>query len=362
MPQVSVIIPTFNEVDNVRVMWERLKNVLGDWDWELIFVDDDSPDGTSNMVAELANEDSRVRLIRRIGRRGLSSASIEGFMASVAPYIVLMDADGQHDEGILPEMLRILRDESLDMVIGSRYTGDGSADGLSSKGRVFASQFATRMSALVMRESVTDPMSGYFAMSRPFLERTVRNVSGKGYKILLDLITSNREPLRYKEVSYSFRERMAGDSKLDTNVAAEYVLMLLDKSVGKIVPARFIMFILSGCMGALMHLVVLATALYSLGLGFVYSQLFASGVAMMVNFIVNNKFTYHDQKVSGIGLVPALIKFILICSVGAVTNLVVAATLFDHGITWWLSGLIGAGIGAVWNYAVSSSLTWGKVK
>ncbi|WP_309396188.1 glycosyltransferase [Cerasicoccus maritimus] len=361
-PDVTIVIPTFNEADNVRAMYDKISVALADWNWEIIYVDDDSPDNTADLVAKLAENEPRVRLIRRIGRRGLSSASIEGFMASTAEYIGLIDADGQHDERILPQMLRTLRSESLDLVIGSRYVGDGSADGLANAGRVWASRFATRLSSLVMKESVTDPMSGYFVMNRQYLEKSVRNVSGKGYKILLDLITSNSEPLRFKEIPYNFRERMAGDSKLDTNVAAEYVLMLLDKAIGEIIPARFIMFILSGCLGAVMHLCVLGITLLTLDWPFVYGQLLASGMAMILNFGVNNKFTYHDKKLKGSALFPALVKFMLICSVGAVTNLAVATTMFDHNVVWWLSGLVGAGIGAVWNYAVSSTLTWRVLK
>ncbi len=340
------------------MMYEKLVAVLSSWDWEIIYVDDDSPDGTAAAVAEIAQLDARVRLIKRVGRRGLSSASIEGFLASTAPFIGLIDADGQHDEAILPEMLAILRDESLDMVIGSRYVDDGNADGLSSRTRYFASRFATRVSAIVMREPIQDPMSGFFVMSRSYFEKSVRKVSGKGYKILLDLITSNTEPLKFKEVPYHFRERISGESKLDTNVAAEYVLMLLDKSVGAVIPARFIMFILSGCLGAVMHLCLLGVALWILDWPFLYGQLLASGFAMMLNFWINNQFTYHDKKLTGAALLPALLKFVLICSIGAVTNLAVATTLFRQGVIWWLSGLIGAGIGAVWNYTVSSTLTW----
>lgn len=354
---VSIVIPTYNESANVSIMRDKLDAVLGNWQWEVIFIDDDSPDGTSETVAAMAQRDKRVRLIRRIGRRGLSSASIEGFLASTAPFIVLMDADGQHDETILDEMLNRLEQFDLDIVIGSRYIASGRTDGLSTRRR-WVSQLATRLSGVVMRDAVQDPMSGYFAMRRQFFESSMRRLSGKGYKILLDILTSANRDVRFVEVPYTFRARMAGQSKLDVNVAAEYVFMLLDKSVGRIIPARFIMFILSGCMGAMMHVLILALALSALGWSFIYGQLTASAFAMVINFIVNNHFTYHDKKLKGMLILPALLKFLLVCSVGAVTNLAVAATLFEHGLVWWFSGLIGAGIGAVWNYAVSRSLTW----
>ena len=286
---VSVVVPTFNEVGNVSELVRRLALHLREIAWEVIFVDDDSPDGTADCVRALARHDPRVRCIQRIGRRGLSSACIEGVMASSAPYVAVMDADLQHDESILPQMLRALQAPGVDIAVGSRYAAGGSI-GQWDAGRATISRLATRLSHMVVPAQLQDPMSGFFMMRRDAFMARARQLSALGFKILLDLFASSRQPLRFVEIPYVFGVRQSGDSKLDNQAAWDYAMLLLDKLVGHVVPVRFISFALIGGMGVLVHLLVLGLV-YRPGVAdFNTGQALATAAAMVFNFSVNNLF------------------------------------------------------------------------
>ena len=257
MPQLSIVVPTFNEAGNVAELRNRVAAALPGVNWEMIYVDDDSPDGTAATVRELAQRDSRLRCIQRIGRRGLSSACIEGMLASSAPIVAVIDADLQHDERLLPAMFDALRGDDLDIVVGSRYTEGGSMDGWD-RTRAATSRFATRLSRLVLKADLQDTMSGFFMIRRAAVERCVRaGMSGVGFKILLDLFRhlARAGYHRCRELPYEFRNRFSGESKLDTMVAWEFFIMLLDHYLGRIVPIRFIAFSLVGLLGLGVRLV-----------------------------------------------------------------------------------------------------------
>ena len=326
-------------------------------DWEMVFVDDDSPDGTAEQVFDINRRDPRIRAIKRVGRRGLSSACIEGICSSSAPYIAVMDADMQHDEGILPAMLEKIRNEKLDLVVGSRFTEGGSTGDMPGI-RVKMSRFATWIGANLLRVRTTDPMSGFFMVSRDFFYETVHLLSGKGFKILLDLIASSKREVNFGEVPYNMRARQHGDSKLDSVVLWEYLLLLMEKTVGRAIPVRFIFFVMMGTLGAMLHLLVLGLAHRGLGLGFPQSQGTAVIVAMTANFFFNNLFTYADRRLKGARILRGLLIFYLTCALGAVINLMVASYLFERDIPWFLAGLFGAGVGAVWNYTLSTQFAW----
>jgi dolichol-phosphate mannosyltransferase len=357
-PELSVVIPTLNEEGNIAMLVGKLDAALRGVEWEVIFVDDDSRDGTRAAVIALARGDSRVRLIHRIGRRGLSSACIEGVQASTAPYVAVMDADLQHDETILPEMLRALKGGEVDAAIGSRYIAGGGIGGWDAR-RAGMSRFATRLGRLILKSPVSDPMSGFFMLRREAFEACVRGLSGVGFKILMDILASSGQPLRVKELPYHFRQRIAGESKLDSMVAWEYVVLVADKTIGRYVPVRFILFALIGVLGLGVHLAVLGTALHVLGVPFPAAQAIATGVAMIGNYTLNNTLTYRDRRLKGWRFVRGLLSFVLICGVGAVANVGLASFLFGNGrSSWWVAGIAGAVMSSVWNYAVSAVFTW----
>jgi dolichol-phosphate mannosyltransferase len=359
-PELALIVPTFNERENVGLLFETVAGVLNEVDWELIVVDDDSSDGTAELVRTMARHDPRIRCVQRIGRRGLSTACIEGVLASAAPYVAVMDADLQHDERLLPRMLHALKHEGWDLVVGSRYVEGGGVGDWNDR-RAGLSSAATKLSRLVCRSEIADPMSGFFMMRRPVFERAMRRLSGQGFKILLDLMASSQDRLRIKELPYEFRPRRRGTSKLDTLVAWEFGVLLADKLVGHLVPVRFALFAFFGALGLGVHLAVLRAALALPALDFAEAQAIATLVAMTSNFFLNNLFTYRDQRLRGWRLVRGLLSFYLICGVGTVGNVGIAAYIFAADKVWWLAGIAGAIVGSVWNYAVSSIFTWRRL-
>jgi dolichol-phosphate mannosyltransferase len=360
-PLLSIVVPTFRERDNIAALLDRILGVVGDLRWEIVFVDDDSPDGTAAVVRRLAEDDARIRLVHRIHRRGLAGACIEGMLATTAPFVAIMDADLQHDERLIAEMLRALQDEPLDIVIGSRHVGGGSV-GAWAESRQLASRVGTRLSRFVLKADLKDPMSGFFMLRRELIDEVVRDLSGIGFKILLDIFMSARRPLRFKELPYTFGVRVAGDSKLDSMVATEYILMLLDKTIGRYVPTRFIPFAFIGGLGVFVHMAVLWALFRGLETTFVAGQAVAALVAMTFNFFLNNVFTYRDRRLRGWGLLRGWVSFTLACSVGAVANVGIATYLFHAapaGGLWWVaSAVAGILVGAVWNYAVTAVYTW----
>lgn len=357
--EVAVVVPTFNERDNVAELVRRLGSVLEGRRWEVVFVDDDSPDQTSATVRELAQQLPQVRCLQRIGRRGLSRAVIEGVLSTTAPVVVVMDADLQHDETVLPAMLAKLTVESLDIVIGSRYCDGGSVGGWDAS-RARMSRIATMLSRAIVRVEITDPMSGFFVVRRTAFDSAVRKLSGEGYKILLDIFASMPKAPSFGEVPYQFRNRVAGLSKLDSAVAWEFLLLIIDKKIGHIVPARFVLFSLVGFSGLFVHFAVLATLYRGQAVAFAVAQAAATLVAMTSNYAINNVLTYRDSRRRGFRFFTGLLSFYLVCSVGAVANVGVANVVFDKQFTWWLAGAAGVIVGTVWNYVASSIFTWGR--
>ncbi|MBJ7542096.1 glycosyltransferase family 2 protein [Rhodomicrobium udaipurense] len=359
-PDLTVIAPTFNERENIEPLIEKLAAALDGVQWEVIFVDDDSPDGTAARVREVARRDSRVRCVQRLGRRGLTSACAEAVLASSAPYVAIIDADLQHDETLLPRMLELLRREpETDVVIGSRYTEKSLSEGFT-RVRQAMSYIATRLAQTILRAKLSDPVSGFFMAKREVFEGSIRSLSGIGNKILVDVFASSPRPLKFKELAYQFKARLHGESKLDTLTVWEYLVLLADKSLGRIVPVRFLLFSLVGFSGVLVHLGVLRAALVATPLSFATSQALATLVAAISNFFLNNWLTYRDKRLTGWQIIPGLITFLLACSVGAVVNVAFAETVFELTELWWLAGIAGAAVSAVLNYATTSIFTWRK--
>jgi dolichol-phosphate mannosyltransferase len=358
-PELSIIVPTFNERENVIELAERISACLRGCAWELIYVDDDSTDLTADLVRELAHKDARIRCVQRLGRRGLSSACVEGMLASSAPYLAVMDGDLQHDERLLPDMLTVLKQGETDLVVGSRYApGGGTGDWGGARLRL--SKFGMRLSRMLVPETLTDPMSGFFMLRRPVFERTVRKLSNIGTKILMDLFASSPEPLRFKELPYSFRLRHAGVSKLDSLTAWEYAMLLLDKMFGHIVPVRFVAFCIVGALGVAVHLSILSVLRNFTDSSFLVGQTIATVCTMTFNFTVNNVLTYRDKRLRGLRWLRGWLSFNIACSLGACMNVGLATYLNEVSGVWYVAALGGIAVGAVWNYAVTKRLTWSR--
>jgi len=355
---LTVVVPCYNERPNVAPLVAALDAALIGIAWEVVFVDDDSPDGTAAEARRLGRLDGRVRCIRRVGRRGLSSAVIEGALASSALFVAVMDGDLQHDETRLPVMLEALRSGQYDLAVASRHVAGGDAAGLASRWRHMLSDTGARLAQRFLPVKLSDPMSGFFMLPRALFEQLAPALTAQGFKILLDLVLSAEAPLRVIEVPAEFRKRLAGESKLDVLVLTQFAGLLVDKALGGLLPLRFVSFAAVGLLGVVVNLLVLIAGRDELGLSFGMAQLAGTLVAMVFNFQLNNQITYRDQRLRGPRLWRGLLLFLVVCGIGAAANVGIARVLYQAHTYWTLAGGIGAVIGVVWNYAVSATLVW----
>ncbi|MBW6528253.1 glycosyltransferase family 2 protein [Sphingomonas sp. RHCKR7] len=367
--ELAIVVPVYNESRNVPLLVAALDAALADVRWEVVFVDDNSPDRTADQARDLALADPRVRVVQRFGRRGLSTACIEGILATAAPYVAVMDGDMQHDERVLTDMFRRIAQGDVDVVVGSRYVAGGGV-GEWDRRRAAMSRFATRLAGRLTRAPITDPMSGFFMLRRDAFMAALPNLSTVGFKILLDIAASTPEPLRVAEVPYTFRTRQHGESKLDSLVLWEYLQLLLDKMFGRYVPVRFISFAMVGGSGVFVHFLVLTIVLESLltfgdgaahqGRSFAIAQGAATLVATTSNFLLNNLLTYRDQRLTGRRLWWGWLSFNLVCGIGFLANVGIAHYLYQRQNYLVVSALAGIAVTTVWNYAMSSIFTWRK--
>ena len=357
---LAVILPTLNERENLEPLVDRLDTALAGIDWEAIIVDDDSPDGTADAARELARRDPRIRVMQRIGRRGLASAAVEGACSTSAQFVAVMDADHQHDPALLPQMLAAVRG-GADIAVASRFVEGGSAAGLADERRARGSELANRLARRLTRLDLTDPMSGYFLIEAARMRSLAPRLSGIGFKVLLDILAASPEKLRVAEIPLQFAERRSGRSKLDNAVAFDFLVGLYDRLFGRILPTRFALFGTVGALGVGVHVAVLWLAYIGLGSGFALAQALATFAAMSFNFWLNNALTYADQRLRGAGgMLRGWLGFCATCAVGALANVALATLLEARGANWLLAAGAGILIGAVWNYALSSRFVWGR--
>jgi dolichol-phosphate mannosyltransferase len=354
--ELTVVVPTFNERANVRKLISLVEAALGQTRWQVIFVDDDSPDGTAAEVKAVAAVDPRVQCLHRVGRRGLAGAVIEGIMASAAPFVAVMDGDLQHDETLLPAMLDALRTGGADLAVGSRYCGgpDADASALGAR-REAGSRLANWLGRQVLKADLSDPMSGFFMVRRSVVEVVAQRLSTSGFKVLFDIVASQDRPLKIVELPYTFRAREAGDSKLDNGVVVQYLGLLVAKLSKDVISPRFLMFAMVGASGVVVHLAILRSLL---DIGFSWAQTLAAIGAMTSNYLINNAVTYRDRRLRGLKLISGYIKFCVLCSVPLAANVAVATVVFERGPAWWVAGLAGAVVAAAWNYVTTSKAVW----
>jgi dolichol-phosphate mannosyltransferase len=335
--ELAVVIPTLDERNNIAPLLAGLRKALDGIAHEVIFVDDGSTDGTPELIAEIGRDDRTVRLIRRYGRRGLSSAVTEGALATNAPIIAVIDADGQHDEMILPNLFEAVASGIADIAVGTRYGARGSIGDLDSR-RSRISRVATKVAAMITGTRLSDPMSGFFVVRQSCLFAAL--------------------PRRIVELPYRFRTRRAGTSKLDSAVALQFLAMLIDNRIGHLVPIRLMKFLTVGALGVVVHLAVLKLLLWQAGARFNTAQIGAVIAAIAFNFFLNNAFTYRDRRLHGSAIIRGLVSFYLVCGLGALANVGVANLVYAAERLWWVAGVAGATIGALWNYTATSFLTW----
>ena len=361
-PLLSLVVPTFNEAGNVALLVEKLEAVLADIAWEVTFVDDNSPDGTADVVKELGTTKPNVHCIKRIGRRGLSSACIEGMASSNAPIVAVMDADLQHDERILPQMLEQIQ-AGKDLVLGSRFLGGETAEEGLTKFREMGSNVANAIANVVTGTKISDPMTGFFMLKRERFEEVAPKLSDEGFKILLDIIATARnigKPLDIGEVGFKFRARHDGESKMSPLIAIQFLGLAVSKISGGILPISFVLFAGVGAFGVLVHLVALTVFAQMFGFNFTNSQVAATLVAMTSNYHLNNIFTYADTQLKGRDYWRGLLSFYAVCAIPAIANVSVAAFIFEQNSLFYLAAIAGIIISMVFNYAMTRIFTWRK--
>jgi dolichol-phosphate mannosyltransferase len=357
-PTLSVVVPTYREAANVPALFERLAAALDGLPWEMVVVDDDSPDGTYDVAFAIARRDPRLRCLRRVNRSGLAGAVIEGWLASSADFVAVIDGDLQHDERILPQMYAALERGDGTLAIGTRVPDPTTPGGLS-PARQKLSDLGAWFFRRIAGVSIADPMSGFFMTRREIVARLAPRLSADGFKILVDVVLTFGRGLKVVEVAYVFRPRTAGESKLSPLVGLDFLGLVAHHASGGVLPTRFVLFAMIGGVGLVVHLIVLYALIGSAQPAeFTFSQIAATVAAMASNFVLNNEITYRNRRYRGLGMIGGFFVFAALCGVGAIANINVANVLYHWNRGWGLAGLAGAAIGVVWNYAASNTFVW----
>jgi dolichol-phosphate mannosyltransferase len=357
VPELTIVVPTYNERNNLVPFMTNVAAALAGIDYEAIVVDDDSMDSTAAAARSLAQHDRRIRVLQRIGRRGLASAAVEGMLAASSPFLLVMDADLQHDERVIPAMLEKIKTERLDVVVATR-NAEGGSMGEFAKERVGLSKAGRFLSSLVCRVPVSDPMSGFFVVRSEYFHRVVHNLSCIGFKILVDLLASSREPVRVGEVGFRFRNRVHGESKLDILVGMEYLQLLLHKLTRGMIPVSYLLFGLMGAVGVVCNFLLAGLFSYSFDLSFKSAQFAGALITIAINFLLNNELTFRSARLRGRRFLEGLGIFYACCSIGLFAQVMVANGLRAGGMNWPTATLAGIAIGSVWNYSTAFLFVW----
>ena len=355
--ELTVVVPVFNEVGNVGPLVESLSQALNGIDWEVIFVDDNSPDGTAEKIHEMAHQDPRVRLIVRVADRGLAKSAIQGMLSGNGDLLVVMDGDGQHGPEMIRELIEPIRTHRADVCTASRNLDSEDISQSLSRRRVGLSKLGNLLCRLVLRRNLSDPMTGFFAMDRRRFMSVADKLGDPGFKILLDILSTDKS-LRVQEIPFEFASRAEGESKLDLFVSWQLLMFLASKMTSGLVPARFISFATVGLSGVLVHMVLLMIFL-SFSIVFPLAQALAATGAASSNFAFNNLLTFRDQRLRGWDILPGLLKFLLVSSAGLFANVAIATLTLNHLTDYvLLAAMVGIAMDTVWKYVIASRLVW----
>ena|SRR5208337_2470909 len=353
--EVSIIIPTRNERENLPVLIEKLQEVMGDRHYEIVIVDDDSEDCTWQVAEEFSQRYGNIRVIRRINRKGLSSAITEGFLLGKGKYVAVLDADLQHDHALIGAMLEEIGD--CDLVIGSRYMNQKSVPGWDSW-RSRLSRAGTIMAQKLLKQEISDPMSGFFMIRRKIIQEIAPQLFEQGYKILFDILIS-RPDLKIKELPYDFKARLYGTSKLTAAVMFDFADLLISRAIPSRFNFQFIRYGVVGASGVVIHLLTLYLLHAVMGLRYAVSLVFAIETAMVSNYILNNQWTFKEHRFFGLQWWKGLANYNLACLLGSAFNLAIGWYLVEKGIPWFYASVLGIWVGTSWNYLSNRFFTWG---
>ena len=359
--RVSIVLPTYNERGNIEPLLAQLLPLQHQLDLELLVVDDDSTDGTAELVRQLARSEPRLRLIRRVGRSGLASAIKEGLLDATGDIAVVMDSDGQHEPASVLQAITTLQERDLDLVIGSRFHPDAQIHGLSGRrerGSSWANASA-RFSLPKRYAELSDYMSGFFALRLESLQPVIRAVDVNGFKFLYELLAVSRGRLQVGEVPLQFQARSYGNSKLDLAIFWDFLISILHSLSLRLLPRRAISFGLVGASGVVVQLLATKLLMGLAGLSFGAALPLAVVVAASSNYLINNALTFRFQRLQGAALLRGLLKFLLVASLPVLANVGLASAFYNFVArdTVWAQ-LAGILVVFVWNYAASSRFVW----
>lgn len=356
---LTIVSPCYNEIKNIDYLIEKLeavdyKSIIS----RLIFVDDDSPDGTSEYVKNLPNRKFDILCLRRIGRQGLSSAVIEGILLADTKFVAVMDADGQHDPRDLIAMFEKMTSENIQFIVGSRFINSELVESHAGF-RAHISNIGNRIANKILGRNLTDPLTGFFIFERRIFLESIKKIRPSGFKILLDLLYQLKDSdLNVTEYPITFKVRHEGESKLDSKVLIEFADQIVGFMTKGVLPEKLFSFVLVGSIGLFIHLTLLYFFLIFLEFEFIEAQVLATLMSMVSNFSLNNILTFRRNRLKGLRWLLGLFAFILVCSLGAFANVGLAGYLFTHGREWWISGLIGILVGTVFNFSLSKFYIW----
>jgi dolichol-phosphate mannosyltransferase len=357
--EISVILPTYNEALNLPLIIPRLQAVLKPFSYEILIMDDNSPDGTYELAERLAADTPQIRAVRRLANRGLSQAVAEGFSVAKGKFMLVMDADMQHDETVIPDFIARFR-AGADIVVGTRKAHGGAIENWSYMRR-FISWGATRLAEIFLPQTCSDPMSGYFGLSRSFYNRISAEINPRGFKILLEILARARHAT-IAEVGYTFRPRQHGESKLTASVALAYLVALYDLKFGRYLPLRFVKYALVGVSGICVNALMFWLSRNCFAMRDSHSLIMAILVSIASNFFLNNHFTFSDRRLTGFrNLLWGYLKYNFICLGGAFINYAITMNLRqEFALNIDLANLVGVGVATFWNYFINLNLTWGQ--
>lgn len=371
-PTISVIVPTYNEAENIPLLIPRLRSALVDFDYEVIIVDDDSPDLTWKVAGDLVADESRFSVVRRTTEKGLSAAVLTGMNVAQGSVFVVMDGDLQHDPAAIPALVSKVLDDGAEIAVASRAVEGGSYGEFSPRRRLI-SWIGAQMAHVLLQAPVTDPMSGFFALRRQRYEEVVHQVNPRGFKILLEFLARGRRP-NVAEIGYRFGSRVHGTTKLTGSVVVAYLLALIELSVGRFVSATFTAYCLVGTTGLAIRVITEQTLVGGLPAALIstrWAVLVAVELSVVANYALNNVFTFTTRRHRGRRQVRGLVMFHVVSLYGLFVHAGANALLRDDTAeagSWDLAELwatdvsmpfvVGMIMALVGNYHLNATVTW----
>ena len=360
---ISIVIPTFNEVENIIPLLKNLTALVNDFEYEIIIVDDDSPDGTSDAVNKYMKFNKRIKLITRIGRSGLSSAIKEGLIFAQGKYLLVLDGDGQHHPSFILNMLREIKKNESDVVIGSRFLNDSKVEGLSNK-RSLGSKIANKLARISLHRNyskITDYLSGCFCLEKEMTKKFIRKIEINGFKFLYELLSLSKGKLAVNEVPLIFKERRFGNSKLDIAIVWDFLISIIHNLTLRILPRRAISFGMVGISGVFVQLFVTSCLVEIFLVDFYNALPFAVIIAATSNFLINNQVTFRSDRLKNSALLIGLLKFLIVASLPVIANVGITTAFYKYiSADTFVAQIAGIAIVYAWNYLASSSFVWKK--